>query len=460
MKLRKIVSLCIIIALAIVCVTYIAPTTKASAAETKINKKKYELEVGGKFTVKLKNVPKGTTVKWYSSKKSVATVGKKTGKITAKKVGKANIYTKIGNKKYTCKITVIKNNKNDPGVVSTKADPNKANLYCADGKVVSFDTSVEVIDLNKYDYTDVSELSKCKKLKKIYFGSWPQSEIKGKNLTDAIVNANYDENGDTTVDGQKYRRLNIDMVTAYSTAWGDSNPYWAGNLKYDWSGVSSEDEMEDKYGSWWNWPLNKELYYYFIYEPIEWRVLATENNGLLILSEKGLENKMDINEGLKNIYELAFEDGAKKLIKETEVKRRANPWNEGDIDYNAKVLSTSKEKIFILSVQDIFNKNYGLYKKDMISDKYGYKDFVSNEKLLCLATDYSVAMGTVTCKLYNPSVSSEENYGYWWLATPPYGGDSLVSNVIVDKDGIIYIGGLDTSPEYASIRPAIVINLK
>lgn len=44
-------------------------------------------------------------IKWSTSNKSVATVNSK-GKITAKKNGKSTITATIGNKKYTCKVTV------------------------------------------------------------------------------------------------------------------------------------------------------------------------------------------------------------------------------------------------------------------------------------------------------------------------------------------------------------------
>ena len=41
----------------------------------------------------------------------------------------------------------------------------------------------------------------------LYFGSYPQSEVTGAALTEEIKNAEYDEKGDTVIDGQKYRRV-------------------------------------------------------------------------------------------------------------------------------------------------------------------------------------------------------------------------------------------------------------
>ena len=51
------------------------------------------------------------------------------------------------------------------------------------------------------DYTDWSY---------VYFGSYPQSEVIGDELTTAIIKANYDDNGDAWVKGKKYRRICTD----------------------------------------------------------------------------------------------------------------------------------------------------------------------------------------------------------------------------------------------------------
>lgn len=77
--------------------------TAEAAATPKISKTKLSVNVGKKYTLKVKNTKK--KVKWSSSKKSVATVSAK-GVVTAKKKGTATITAKVGNKKYTCKVTV------------------------------------------------------------------------------------------------------------------------------------------------------------------------------------------------------------------------------------------------------------------------------------------------------------------------------------------------------------------
>lgn len=74
----------------------------ADAATVKLNKSKITLEVGKTTTLKVTGTKKKP--KWKSSNKKVATVNG--GKVTAKKKGTATIAATVGNKKYTCKVTV------------------------------------------------------------------------------------------------------------------------------------------------------------------------------------------------------------------------------------------------------------------------------------------------------------------------------------------------------------------
>lgn len=74
-----------------------------AATDVRLNKTCVTLIKGQK--IQLKVIGSSAHVKWYTSKKSIATVNKK-GKVTAKKRGKAFITAKVGNKKYKCKIIV------------------------------------------------------------------------------------------------------------------------------------------------------------------------------------------------------------------------------------------------------------------------------------------------------------------------------------------------------------------
>lgn len=97
-KLTMVLSL--LVALAMTVLSYGEHVEAAS--KVKLNKTKVTLAVGESTTLKMNGTSKKVT--WSTSNKKIATVSK--GKVTAKKKGTANITAKIGNKKYTCKVTV------------------------------------------------------------------------------------------------------------------------------------------------------------------------------------------------------------------------------------------------------------------------------------------------------------------------------------------------------------------
>ena len=78
----------------------------ASGSKTTISEKNLTLYVGDTQTLKILGSSKKAS--WSSGKKSVATITSK-GLVTAKKAGTATITAKVGNKKYTCKVTVKEN---------------------------------------------------------------------------------------------------------------------------------------------------------------------------------------------------------------------------------------------------------------------------------------------------------------------------------------------------------------
>lgn len=84
-------------------------TDAQAAAKPKLSATKVTLKVGKTKKLKVKNAKK-KKIKWTSSNKKVATVSK-SGKIKAKKKGKATITAKVGKKKLKCKVTVKKASK-------------------------------------------------------------------------------------------------------------------------------------------------------------------------------------------------------------------------------------------------------------------------------------------------------------------------------------------------------------
>ena len=105
-KKKGIKSLALLLAL-ILTIGFSPVTNVEAKAAPRLNYRKVTLVQGKKKRLKVKNLKKGRKVKWYSTKKSVATVNKK-GIVKAKKKGKAYIVAKVGKKKYRCKVIVKK----------------------------------------------------------------------------------------------------------------------------------------------------------------------------------------------------------------------------------------------------------------------------------------------------------------------------------------------------------------
>ena len=85
----------------------------------------------------------------------------------------------------------------------------------------------------------------------IYFGSYPQTEVKDSDII-AKIDANLSSSGDTWVDGIKYRKINY-VDSEYSRFFDD--------------GIDG-----DKYS----------VYRYFKWEKIRWKVLHTDGSKALV----------------------------------------------------------------------------------------------------------------------------------------------------------------------------------
>lgn len=110
---RKVFNKTLAWVLAFVMMLSILPATQVNAAtKPKLSKTKITMTVGQSKKLKVKGISKkrAKRIKWKSSKKKVVTVTK-TGKLKARKAGKAVIIAKVGKKKLKCKVTVKKKRK-------------------------------------------------------------------------------------------------------------------------------------------------------------------------------------------------------------------------------------------------------------------------------------------------------------------------------------------------------------
>lgn len=119
---------------------------KVTVESPKLSRKSITLKVGQASTIKAKGTKQ--TVKWKSSKKSVATV--KNGKITAKKAGTANITATVLGKKFTCKVTVKKPSSGGFGGNSNTNSGSKKNIVTYHAESTPYG-AVAILE-NHYDH--------------------------------------------------------------------------------------------------------------------------------------------------------------------------------------------------------------------------------------------------------------------------------------------------------------------
>ena len=207
----------------------------------------------------------------------------------------------------------------------------------------------------------------------VYFGSYPQREVAGSELTSEIVAADYNKSGDAWVNGVKYRR------------------------------IAKEDTNDDTYFGNDAYP-----YRYFRWERVRWRVLKNEGDTLFLMADEGLDCKDDnsarwefsvLREWLNGtFYNMAFSTDEQSAIVTSHVIDEGNPYQ------NVAAGTATEDNVYLLSLQEVNNLEYGFCADE---------DTKSASRRI-KPTDYAHAMGAQMCD--NSYYQSVGNCG-WWLRT-------------------------------------------
>lgn len=275
----------------------------------------------------------------------------------------------------------------------------------------------------------------------LYFGSYPQTEIvKSKDMAGwsaagsyivddelytTLQEANWDSDGDVTVDGTKYRRLER------------PHGYWI-------------DEGSENSTGYFNWGDESERY--FRYEPIKWRVLDKTGDEAFLLSDLTLDmqeytefhySDRDTSSFWElstlrawlngNFYDRAFTPMEKDYIFTTDVV------NAGNIESGASGGDDTQDKVFLLSEDDVYGS---------CASYYGFSASWSNEDKVRISksSSFAKAMG-----LLNNSNNCE-----WWLRSPGQYEEDVTS---VSDCGTVDIYGSAVGNDMG-VRPALRLNLK
>lgn len=174
-------------------------------------------------------------------------------------------------------------------------------------------------------------------------------------------------------------------------------------------------------------------------EAIEWKVLEKDQNGKMLLisryaldcrhyhskNEKVTWETSDIRSWLNNdFYGTAFTKSERAKIKSTTLENRDNA------DYNTDGGNDTKDKVFLLSIDEA--KAY----------------LPSTVERVCIATKYAESQGS--------QLESLTRSCRWWLRSP---GSTLYTASFVKVDGFILQLGTPVSVEKRSVRPAVWVEL-
>ncbi|MBQ7001676.1 MAG: PASTA domain-containing protein [Oscillospiraceae bacterium] len=172
-------------------------------------------------------------------------------------------------------------------------------------------------------------------------------------------------------------------------------------------------------------------------EPIEWVVLAVENENILLLSRYALDSKCFHNR-FESVYwenssirkwlneeflESAFDHEEQAQIMHATVEADPNPRFDTSSGFN------TKDKVFLLSISEVMA-------------------YLPENLMFCIATRYAIG---------NNAYVNDETGGSWWLLRTM--GESSRYVVSVNSDGTIDYDGGKVSSERGTIRPAMWVHL-
>jgi len=200
----------------------------------------------------------------------------------------------------------------------------------------------------------------------------------------------------------------------------------------------------------------------------KWRVLKTDGNSALIVTENVIEQRAwheefteitwehsDLRKYLNKQFYDTFDPIDKSRILETRITDCDNPW------YGTKWGNSTVDKIFLLSTSEVIqyfgdsgdlkNNKRWHFKEHNDDTNYegvhpeGHSEFINDR--------YNDARKALYCKQYNAGWDER----LWWLRSP--GINDRHTTVVVGKSGEIFICGADVYMNDIGVRPALWLSL-
>lgn len=459
----------------------LSPIQANAAKKVKLNKSKLSLYVGKSYTLKLKN--NKSKVKWTSSKKSVATVSSK-GKVKAKKKGSCKITAKVGKKKYVCKVTVKKKANSSANNNSSNDNSSDINNSNTNNESSSSDTTNNPTPTTRPAATPIPNTPspEVTKAPSITPSPEPTPTIEPtlipspKPSIEPTITPDYELHNPTVDDETSV----WDLVefgkfpqSLYTPIKEPNDP--KDNVTYiDSNGTSylcrsnsvttSKKVLNEDTQTYETIYTTTTNYYYYKYEPIQWRVLNVSDNNALLLADKCLDYsqynrtydsvtwetcslRRYLNDTFKKI---AFSQAEQDiLIPNNVINSRANPYSY------AKGGNNTVDDIFLLDIYEMTKNDYGFCEEtESVDTKYGCG--ISSNKRIGMFTDYSNDGGTYNFK-------TQYMNSYWWLRSPGltgYKAAYINGGGCINYSTTQIVSIEEKIISYMGVRPTITINLE
>ena len=291
----------------------------------------------------------------------------------------------------------------------------------------------------------------------IWFGSYPQAEVIPSGEYTAL-DSSLLQDGDTIVSDELYSKLQN------ATGWDDNGDITIDGNKYRRIKQSDATDATSGYEYYYSWS-DSTTYHYFKYEPIKWRVLNVNGNDALLLADKGLDdqkynedwvditwenstirswlngygassNSFGTDYSNSNFLDTAFSSAEQSLVKATTVI------NDDNLDYGTEGGNNTSDKVFLLSESEVYTDN-------ALSYGFVLDEYTDDEARRSKSSTYAKALGTYS------SIEHRGNCN-WWLRSPGY--YTTYASIVYDCGDVDGFGDyVDRSS--SSVCPALHLNL-
>ena len=276
----------------------------------------------------------------------------------------------------------------------------------------------------------------------VWFGSYPQAEVIPSNVAYTALDASIRRDGDIIVSDSVYAALRN------AFGWDTNNDIALNGVKYrriKKGDATSSTSGDSRYYQW----ADSASWHYFRYEPIKWRVLSTDGNQALLLSDIALDdqryhtasesvtwetstlrswlngygawsNQQSVDYRQKNFLGSAFTASEQAAIISTSLE------NADNLSDGTEGGNNTTDKIFLLSESNVWNTD--------TAKAHGFvKDYnTHDEARRCQSSAYAKAMG-----MYSRTDTAYAGNGLWWLRSPgSYGAGQCTSTAAAGSTGL------------------------